>query len=506
MKVLVISLLRLGDFIQTVPVINGLAARSGHRVDVLVHKSVAQLSKNLASVGQWWTLDRDEIQAGLGQAEIPMLTSFHVLKEQLKFIEKQDYDLIINLSHTRFSGFLTGFLQAKNKIGLNIETSGRATFNSPWFRYLDLHAQNPVEDVLNYSDIFMQACDLPDADWSMRSTADGEKEVNSLGLNSGPITTVQVLTSDSKKNWSRNSWISFLDSYHKYQPNQQIVLLGAPNEKATLDGYISDLANRGISAHLGILSLDGALALLNRSQLLITGDTSIKHLANASTAKIMELSLGSSDLRRTGVYKSGSLIIASRVACAPCAHSSACPLSQHLCGQSFDPIKLAEIASQFQNDRWTDITTASNHQSGLRILQTRRLHSGLWLAVDLSDELATIRGMLHRSSWKFICNQEHRRPISTIGSESVGLKEDFAQIFSIKPSCLAHLDFIENEITSESEGLSGRLGEIPKMAKTAAIEFGKLRQKQIELDEANKKTEIQRKLIRSLKSQITETI
>lgn len=506
MKILVISLLRLGDFIQTVPVLNGLASRPGSRVDVLVHKSVAQLSNLVGSVDQWWTLDRDEMQAGLGLAEIPMLTAFHVLKEQLELIEKQNYDLIINLSHTRFSGFLTGFLTAPNKIGLNIDSTGRATFNSPWFRYLDHHAENPVDDVMNYSDIFMQACDLSEADWSLKPTAKGEQEVNDLNLRLGPVTTFQILTSDSKKNWGRASWVKFLEAYHQREPQQQLVLLGAPNEKNQLEDYITDLEKTGVPARLAILSLDGALSLLNRSELLITGDTSIKHLANGSSARVIELSLGSSDFRRTGVYKNGSLIVSSQVPCAPCSHSSACGQNRHLCGDSMEPVKIAEIASHFLNRQRQELKTCAVDARGLRICETRELSSGLWLAVDLNDELATIRGMLHRSSWRFICNQEHRRFLSSLGTESLALKEDLTRIFAGGPSCLAKLDFIENEITSESDVVASKLRQIPSMAKATSLEFGKIRQKQIELDERSKTTEIQKKLIRSLKSQMTETI
>ncbi len=508
MKILVVSLLRLGDFIQTVPVINGLARKPGVELDVLVHKPTLQLAPLVRNVRKWWSLDRDELQEGLGRADIPMMTSIHVLRETLDEVSATEYDLVINLTHTRFSGYLLGYIRAKEKLGMHVDEFNRVRFNSPWFRYLDRHAKNPVPDVLNYSDIFLQACGLEHADWEMRPTAQGMSELAALSLpDCGALIVGQTLTSDAKKNWSSQSWTQLFHELYVHDKNRHFVLLGAPSEQERLTDQIERLRLMGVPARLGIMSLDGALALLNRADLLITGDTSIKHLANASRARVVELSLGSSDFRRTGVFKSESLILASRAECAPCAHSSQCSQDTHLCGENLSPQLVAEACENFLKSDWSALTMAAQHGK-FKAMRTRRLHSGMWLASDLSDQKSVVQGLLNRSTWKLLFNQEHRRPLAAIGSESVLIKEDLRELFPTSFGRFAGLDFIEQEIeevriSSEHQLARSPIGIRPD-SKTVSIT--EIREKQVDLGEKLELGEIKKKLIRSLKSQSMENL
>lgn len=504
MRILVVSLLRLGDFIQVIPLLNGLRAKPGASVDVLVHKSTAQMSALVGSVDHWWTLDRDELQAGLGRGDMPMMTAVHVLKEQLDRISDENYDLVINVTHTRYSGFLMGYIKAKAKLGLSIDEFDRAHFHSAWFRYLDQHAQNPVADVLNYTDVFLRACGINEVSWEMKPTAAGEQEVAELNLSGGPLTVCQVLTSDPKKNWGIQAWADCLESLHRRTPERKIVLLGAPNERDTLDRYTTALAERGVPSSLAILSLDGALSLLRRAHLLLTGDTSIKHLANAARVRIVEISLGSSDYRRTGVYKSESLILTSAVDCAPCPHSQPCSQSEHLCAQRLSPTEVAEACIHFQNDQWASVREVAA-RAGFHALRTRRLSTGFWLASNLNDEASVVKAMLNRSTWKFLIDREHRLPLINIGSEGVRLHEDLRSLLPSGRPAIDNLDFIESQLQGVQECVQRELKTIPgSVEKGHTVSIQDARRRQVALSERSDGAEIQKKLIRSLKSRLME--
>jgi ADP-heptose:LPS heptosyltransferase len=504
MKVLVVSLLRLGDFIQTVPLLNGLRAKSGRRVDVLVHEPTARLSPLMDSVDRWWTLDRDELQLGLGRADMPTLTALHVLKEQLDRISAENYDLVINATHTRFSGFLMGFIMAREKLGLAIDEADRVHFHSAWFRYLDDHALNPVTDVLNYTDVYLKACGIQEISWSMKPTVHGENEVASLNLGTAPLTVCQMLTSDKKKNWGLREWVECLASYHGRVPEQKLVLLGAPNERESLMNCMSALDERGVPASLAVLSLDGALALLKRADLLLTGDTSIKHLANAGRARVIEICLGSSDYRRTGVYKSDSLILSSKAGCVPCRHSDSCPHPAHDCAESLAPREVAEMSARYLADDWDRIRQIAAC-AGIKALRTRHLSTGFWLASDLNDEASTVRSMLNRSTWKFLFEGEHRPPLNGLGSESVRLHDELRILLPGGRPSLENLDFVERQLDGVQEAARSQLRAIPgSLPKDHIVSIQAARRQQVELHERAEGAEIQKKLIRSLKSRLME--
>lgn len=512
MKILVISLLRLGDFLQTVPVIAGLARKfPGARIDLLTHTSVRSFQPLLPNVGVWWSLNRDELQAGLGRRDIPLLTSFDVLKEKMDQISHEDYDLVINLTHTRFSGYLNGYIQAKEKLGLTLTETEQVLFLSPWFRYLDQHAQIRGQDIFNYTDIFYGACALDSfqKEWPLTPTHNGRSEVEKLCLSHKPMVVCQPFTSDPKKNWSESSWVQMISRLKADLPEFQIVLLGAPSEEEAVERIREKCGNVPTKA---IVSLDGALALLQRGQLLITGDTSIKHLANAApNIRVLELSLGSSDYLRTGIYKAGSLILQPKLPCSPCAHTEPCSQQSHLCAQGLEPQLVARCAQLLLKEDWTEIKKAACAHSQVAFLRTHHLDTKFWFPVDLTGLAAmqSVDRILDRCAFKFLFNQSYKAPLAEFGTESVRIQNEVGRLFPKEMSglLLAHLDFLDRELTNQ-QTQTPRFDHkaCGREAKGDLIQLHPIRETQNENTQRLLKSEIKIKLVRSLKSRLMESI
>jgi len=490
MKILVINLLRLGDMVMTVPVINGLAGkRRDAQIDVLTFKPVAALHGMIPNVRRWWTLDRDELQDGLGRADIPMLTSFGILQEQLDAINAEKYDLIINLTQTKFSAYIAGYLKAADRLGLTYDLKGLPHFYSPWFRYLDERADGEVEDVFHHTDIFTHACGLGEnpRDWSMTVTEKGRAEVEALNLGIGDVIALQMFTSDEKKNWPLNKWAEFVRNLKSQKPNIKIVALCAPNEYGKLVEFMekSDVTP-------AVLSLEGALALLQRAQILVSGDTSIKHLANAGTAKVVELSIGWSDPRRTGIYKENSLILRSETEIPVGAVHGA-------------------VVSLLKDD-WQAIgRLATAYKNETKIQRSRELSSGFWFAQDLTEQSSerTVTTLVERCAWKITLNRERQKKFSEFGSEGVALRREIrALIPGADSPVLAHLDFLEKREESRSQAVNSELVILrrERPPRTDLLDIANFRKKQIALEFAFQHLEHKTKLIRTLKSNWTESL
>jgi len=495
MKILVINLLRLGDMIMTVPVINGLAAkRADAQIDVLTFKTVAALKPMNPNVRRWWTLDRDELQAGLGRSDLPLLSSFAVLQEQLDAINAEKYDLIINLTQTHFSAWIAGYLKSGDRLGLNYDLKGLPHFYSPWFRYLDQHAAESVEDVFHHTDIFAHACGLGEfaRDWKMKSSPGGEKEADSLKLGAGETIVLQLFTSDPKKNWPMENWIEFVRGIRMDKPGVQLVALGSPQEKEKLEEFIH-AAKAGVIP--AILSLDGALALLNRAQLLVTGDTSIKHLANAGRAKVIELCIGWSDWRRTGIYKADSLIL------------------QGGQGLTIPVAAVQHAAAALMTGDWAAVNSAAQFFAPeTRFVRSRELSAGFWFGQELSQvsHERMVSNLVERCAWKISLNRERQSEFSQFGSEGVSLRRELRELIpgEAEQPVLAHLDFLEKQEGARSQAVNHELEVLrrERPVRTELLDIASFRKRQIELEFAYQHLQHKTKLIRTLKSNWTECL
>lgn len=511
MKILVVSLLRLGDFIQAAPVIAGYKQKYPRaRIDVLVHTPVARLQSIFPTVDRWHTIDREELQNGLGRAEIPLLTSFHVLREQCDALAEEHYDLIVNLTHTEYSAWITGYIPARAKLGVTFDSRGQAFFNSPWFRYLNQRAGAGATDILNYTDIFAEACEIDRTklNWAMRPTSEGETEAAPFTSGEGERIVIQALTSDSKKNWHASRWISWIDSIMDRRSKATVILLGAPNEREALESIRAGCVHFK-RIQVALLSLDGALALLNRSALLVTGDTSIKHLANAASCKVIEISLGSSDVRRTGIYKPDSLILDSKVPCAPCPHSAPCSQARHLCGEAIEPRVAAEAADLFMNESWEALNTLAA-VTKISMRRTRILSTGFWFAEDAGahDPVSAMEVWLERSTHKFLLNGSEKNVIPAFGSEVYQLGEELARLMpegGFSP-LLARLDFLEDELTERRQRCSEESSRFRPTSQEPLVDLASLRAAQNRLEDERREVEVKSKLIRSLRTRLAELI
>lgn len=495
MKILVINLLRLGDVIMTVPILNGLAnSRKDAQIDVLTFKSVSSLQSMLPVVRRWWTIDRDQLQSGLGRADVPMLTSFSILQEQLDAIQAEEYDLIINLTQTHFSAFIAGYLKCSDRLGLTYDLKGIPHFYSPWFRYLDEHAASEVHDVFHHTDIFAHACGLGDQirDWSMRPAASAEDEVAKLNLKNTETIALQLFTSSEEKNWSQENWLKMIADLKNLRPQAQFVALGSPQEEQKLRDFIAKSAVEIIPA---IVSLDGALALLNKCQLLITGDTSIKHLANASSVKVLELCIGWSDWRRTGIYKPDSIILQGRE------------------GGEIQVADVYDAASSLLTGEWSHTNDLSHSQmSRLNVFRSHELSAGFWYAqnMSLNDETKVVSTLIERCAWKLSMNRGRQTGQVRFGSEGLSLCRELRELIPGQQHqpMLMHLDFLEKQEGERANIVSSELNLLRRERPVRAdiLEISSFRKRQIELEIAFQHLEYKTKLIRTLKSNWTESL
>lgn len=410
MKILVINLLRLGDLIMTTPTLVGLKQKyHSCEVHLLLNQSFSNIEPLLPAVDQFWHFDRELLQQQLADPEASLMEPFQRLKTLVNEINATNFDLIINLTHNRLSGYLMSLFSAKEKWGLIIDSSEFLIQGSPWFGYLNNEFSSTAPSLFHYADILYWACQLPDSTRrvTLRETPRGKREAFELLQDSKPYIVVQPFSNEDKKNWQGLKLA--LQIFGQNHSEYSIYLLGAPQERQKILG-LSEILNQNRNCatyYPAIVSLEGALSLIHKAQLLVTMDTSIKHLASTTDVPILEIALGSSNYTQTGSYSPNALILHPLLDCAPCPHSKPCPLPSFRCGELIDPAEVAKIIEQLvqKQDRRK---IAISPQSPVRVLATHLplQPGGFWYASPQPDPnpVTTLMELIHKTARSFSFN------------------------------------------------------------------------------------------------------
>ena len=555
MKILVISLLRLGDILMAAPAVHGLRKKYPHaEIDMMVNKPFAIAAPMFPEVKSFYSLDRQCLQDSMVSRERPLIEAFDKLKNFCDELNLKKYDLVVNLTQNKLSGYICSYIQSENKNGMSLNARNQVQFNSAWFKYINDVVSAGVESIFHYSDIYYAGLELPMGDQSMvfKETLAGQKELEELFSKSvfssaSKKIAIQFTTSDEKKNWKKESWIETIKKIKMLNEQTQIFLICSPSEEKQAEELRRDLKNYSVQVEVAKTSIQGAHALLNVCDLLITGDTSIKHLASGSSAKILEICLGSSDLRKTGAYKPGSIILKSREECAPCNHFMKCSRSKHECGESIEPTLVALLALKIIENDWQAVRIlAKEYEDKVEIYKTYLSRNGFWSLECMNHQHVqqTLGQHLDKLAWKLLLQKEHLKPLAEYGTEGHRFSQDLLENFSEANSKLLRLtieqmqyfteageskinkvlaelarrlresnaltsaDFIDKDLRSEISRIEKDLGLGQLLSEKLNIshELGlfRARQLQLSLNDVFQHLQIKSKILRSLKNQIME--
>ncbi|MES2856058.1 MAG: glycosyltransferase family 9 protein, partial [Bdellovibrionota bacterium] len=324
MKILVVSLLRVGDLLMSAPALRDLRHRHpGAKIHVLVNSQSLRAMPLIPSIDKVFSFEREDIQKSLGEVDRPFFEAFDRTSALIDQLNAEGYDLAINLTHTRLSGYLMSLIDAKTKNGLTIDAQMKPSFGSHWFKFLNEQVDLESSEAFHFNDVFRYGMDLGEISSrgpSLLVTEAGRAEAKAIFADAGvvgPVISIQALTSDEKKDWPLASYETSIQGIASRHPEVSFAILAAPFEVERLNPFVERLVKAGLKAFLAKSSLEGAAGILEKSSLLLTGDTSIKHLASGIGTPIVEIVLGGSDASRTGAYRHGSIVVRSREACAP---------------------------------------------------------------------------------------------------------------------------------------------------------------------------------------------
>lgn len=367
MKILAINLLRLGDIFMISGVLKKLKEKnSSSELHLLINRQFSGVSKLLVGIDKIIFFDRDRAQRGMGEFENPLFDSYDYLREFISELNANGYSQIYNFSQNLFSARLMGLIECPNKIGMSLGLNDKACFGSDWFGRLN---HRKVGEPVHYIDYMARGCGIVATDVSPTVQTGGFKKYERFDRQ---YIAIQALTNEEKKNWGVDAFSRAVRFISRKNPSLGFVFLAAPNEESILSPEVQKLKDAGIHTEISVCSLGEAAVILKGAELVITGDTSIKHLATAVNAKVLEVSLGSSDFHFTGAYSEKSFIYQGNVSCAPCSPGGMCLQKRKYCAESLQPYTVSQIALSILNNE--DLRYFENLYHG------KFLANGMWTA------------------------------------------------------------------------------------------------------------------------------
>lgn len=329
MRILCLSLLRLGDFFHHVHLlreIRSVKQKNAGAVRVELHVLAFDDCKVAASLYpefQFHFIPRAELQTELVERHRTWRRALQLLKQSVDQINEYDFTETYNLTHTAFSARMMDLIVCPIKKGLSY-AQGKAQINTQGLQYVNEIWAFEKEPLFNWVDATAASVDLTEP-----------LLMNSVNRPSGEV-WLQPLTSDAKKNWSINKW---RDLARRLRASKvKFRFIAAPGEGALLASVLSE--------DVFEITFQAMREQAQTCALLVAGDTSVLHFAVLEQIPVMGLYLGPANPYKTPPRQRGAAVWWSAVGCSPCGHRNNCSQATQVCEESLgaEEVELSILA------------------------------------------------------------------------------------------------------------------------------------------------------------------
>jgi ADP-heptose:LPS heptosyltransferase len=323
----ILNLTRFGDLIQTTPVLAGLRK---HHPDARIHLIVKSRFRNAAEmlegVDVIHEIDGDALAEIVSQPGLAFVDGFREVRKVIDGLSKLHFDRLLNFTHSRASAVLLSLLDADEIVGFALDRNGHRRVGSPWLSYLATLVRARKLARFNLVEIYLGAAGLIGKGESLgvRIPRTAREFAAQRLAGNGPLVALQLGASQDTKTWSLEHFAETVRGLRRRMPSSRIVLVGVRAEAETAGALMTACPGVHFEDLVGQTSLDELAAVLQKSDLLLTGDTGTMHLAAAVGTTTCSVFVGLGMPYETAVYAEGHWALMSRIACAPCSHQVKC--------------------------------------------------------------------------------------------------------------------------------------------------------------------------------------
>jgi ADP-heptose:LPS heptosyltransferase len=346
MRVLVVQLCRLGDILQTTPMLRGLRRiHPDAEISLMVLDGFAHTPVPGHLYDRLIAFPFDEIIADLRTAPPDWPSSVQRVRRLVADLGRQPFDRVLNLTGSPVANLLCAIVPSREVHGGLIAPDRTRVVRGPWMTYFWSSLLARSQGAINIVDLFRLTAGAPSDGRGLEIDVPADAAARIDTWLAGCLATderlvaVQLGASDERKRWPAERVGSMIERLPA--DFGRIVFVGAEGERPLLDRATAHVQRPWLDA-LGATRVPELAALLRRCRLLITNDTGTMHVAAAVGTQILDLSTGPVFVHETGAYLEGAIAVEPVSACFPCAAGAVC---HHLaCREDFTPDDIAALA------------------------------------------------------------------------------------------------------------------------------------------------------------------
>ncbi|GIL16784.1 MAG: hypothetical protein BroJett040_05350 [Oligoflexia bacterium] len=396
MKVLAVSLLRIGDLLMHMEALRAyLHENPSAEIHLLLNDSSMSLRSILGeSVQKVIVFPRKELQEILVEQNRSLWAAFRQTQALVTQLNNEKYDVVLNLTHNLLSARLIDLIQAPIKKGAYFVNGKARPADCQWGVYFnDIHS-GAHQAPFHYLDGLARSLDIG-LTMNQNGQARGSRYI-----------CLQVLTSDAKKNWSMNKFSQLAAELKEFYPEYTFVVLAAPFEK---DIVQSKDFPAGVEVRYA--TWVELVKILQDTRLLITGDTSVQHLAAQMNVQMLSLFMGSANVTKTGPRSVQSYVVTPSVSCYPCSHHQSCPQSTLKCENQIQVHDVVSLAKAMLNDQ-----AYLPQNQNLHYYQVQNRNNFYFIQGLGEEKMTTLEREIKQITWQFYLDHEYENPIPPYGT------------------------------------------------------------------------------------------
>lgn len=298
MKILVIQLARFGDIYLTWPTLRALhRTHPEAEIHFLVREKFLFATDGLKNV-HVHSLQTAKILGPMLQDKPDLQASEVMLKECLTSLDL-GWDVILNLSFSPVSSYLTDFLAGEKTVvkGYSRHSDGYLAIPDDASAYFYAQVGIGRDNRFHLADVFAMIAEveLQKSDWGF----EGERQAISLEQ---PYIAVHLGASQAEKRYP----IQYFRQVLRELSSRRVYLVGSKDEKA-LAASFSEFSH--VKSLIGETSLNQLFSVIENAELVIGADSAPVHIAAHTNTKVLNLSFAAVNFWETGPISDDSVIV-----------------------------------------------------------------------------------------------------------------------------------------------------------------------------------------------------
>lgn len=349
-KILLVNITRLGDMLQATPTIAGMKMENPNcHITVLVEKQFSEVCRYIPYIDEVFSLDLSMVVRAISREQEGILDAFDYLSEVVEDLRGRGFDYCLNMSSSAYTALLLNLIGIERNGGWTADDEGYRKIQSDWAKLFatSVFHQNRQYNSLNLVDVFRCSADVAQHPNHLCITVEPEAKqfadefIRDAGFtNTGPIVSIQAGASQGKRQWKPANFIK-LCSILVNEYNARVVMTGTKKELEIIDLIKAGVNSPNVVVAAGKTNIPQLAALLEKSEILVTGDTGPMHISAAVGTPVVAMFLASAYGFETGPYGEGHIVLQPVIGCGPCNPNKAC--SRPDCHDTMSPELIARL-------------------------------------------------------------------------------------------------------------------------------------------------------------------